>query len=172
MTAQMAETQFTPVTEPPRSTPWAAIGAGVGVLVVVMGGVWLLSRSSNGNTTEGPDPYAVNLRLADVHLSMAENLAGHSILYVEGTATNSGDKTITRAAVRAEFKDAIGQVVLRTQTPLMMTTERPGYSDAVDLSRSPLRAGQSRPFKLTFEGVPTAWNLQPPDLAIGALTAK
>jgi len=62
--------------------------------------------------------------------------------------------------------------VLRAESPLMMTAERPGYSDTVDLTRSPLRAGQSRPFRLTLEGVPPSWNQQPPQLAVIHVTTQ
>jgi hypothetical protein len=168
----MAEPAFTPAAEPARQPPWVAVGAVVALIVVVVFAGWLLSRNANQSASAGPDPYAANIKLAGAQVSMAQNGAGASVIYVEGNATNSGDKTVTRARVRAEFKDTIGQVVLRTEAPLMMRAERPGYSDAVDLGQSPLRAGQSRPFKMVFEGVPNSWNLQPPDLAVMHVSTK
>jgi len=168
----MVDTEFTPQAEQPRTMPWAAIGFGVALVAVLFGVLWLLARDSHGGESAGPDPYAASLQLSDSHMSVAQNFVGATVIYLDGTAANRGDKTVTRATVRAEFKDSMGQVVLRAEPPLMMTAERPGYSDTVDLSQSPLRAGQSRPFRLTFEGVPSAWNQQPPELKVTRVTTQ
>jgi hypothetical protein len=155
-----------------RTLPWAAIGIGVGVVVVLVGVFWLMSRDSGSGSAGAADPYAANLKISELKVSAAQNLVGATVIYVEGAATNSGNKDVTHAVVRSEFKDTMGQVVLRSETPMMMTAERPGYSDNVDLSQSPLRAGESRPFRLTLEGVPASWNQAPPELKVVRVTTR
>ena len=153
-----------------RSLPWAAIGFGLAVVVVLVAVFLLMSqRSGSGG---GSDSYAANLTFSGMHVSAAQNLAGAMVIYVDGTVSNHGKQDVTHAAVRTEFKDTMGQVVLREEVPLMMTAERPGYSDTVDLSQSPLGPGQARPFRLTLEGVPPSWNQAPPELKIVRVSTK
>jgi len=137
-----------------------------------LGVLWIASRESGSGSSGAADPYAASLKISDLRVSAAQNLVGATVIYVDGAVTNTGNKNVTGVNVRAEFKDTMGQVVLRADTPMMMTAERPGYSDTVDLNQSPLRAGQSRPFRLTLEGVPNSWNQAPPDLRVTRVTAK
>ena len=58
-------------------------------------------------------PYIANLKLSDFKMSAAENFIGHTVSYIDGTITNSGDKTVTHAVVDVTFKDDIGQVAQR-----------------------------------------------------------
>jgi hypothetical protein len=168
MAAHMAE--MGSQTDRERSLPWAAIGFGLAVVVVLVVVLWLMSQQSGSGG--GSDSYAANLKFSDMRVSAAQNLVGATVIYVDGTVSNTGKQDVTHTIVRTEFKDTMGQVVLREEVPLMMTAERPGYSDTVDLSQSPLRAGQSRPFRLTLEGVPPSWNQAPPELKIVRVSTK
>ena len=162
---------FTPNTEE-RTLPWAAIGFGVAVVVILIVVFWFMSRGPDNSAANAADPYAANLKFSDLRVSAAQNLVGATVIYVDGNVANTGSKDVTHAITRTEFKDSMGQVVLRSDVPLMMTAERPGYSDTVDLSQSPLRAGQSRPFRLTLESVPGSWNQAPPDLRVMRVSTK
>jgi hypothetical protein len=42
----------------------------------------------------------------------------------------------------------------------------------VDLSVSPLAPGQSKPFRLTFEGISSQWNHEYPELKVVDVTTK
>jgi hypothetical protein len=52
----------------------------------------------------------------------------------------------------------MNQVVQQEYLPVMVTQERPGYSDNVDLSRAPLAPGKSASFRITLEHVSNDWN--------------
>ena len=50
-------------------------------------------------------------------MSAAENFVGATVSYVDGTVTNSGDKTVTHVMVEVLFKDDMGQLAQREDIP-------------------------------------------------------
>jgi hypothetical protein len=148
-----------------RTTNWAAIGFGVGLVVVVVLLVWLFSRGG-GAQTRGPNPYAASIKFSDLKMSTAQNFVGANVTYVEGTVANGGSQTVTHIDVQPVFRNSMNEVVGNEIVPLMVTAQRPGYSDTVDLSQSPLKPGQSRQFRLTFEHISADWNQQYPEIKI------
>jgi hypothetical protein len=86
--------------------------------------------------------------------------------------TNTGDKTVTHAAVDVVFKDELGQIVQRETVPLRALKTGGPYPEAVDFSVSPLTPGQSQPFRLTFESISAQWNRQYPELKVIDVSVK
>ena len=152
--------------------PWAAIGFGVVFVAVAAGLIWFMAANGRRNPVQQANPYAANLQLSDLKLSTAQNFVGARVIYVEGRVTNRGSMAVVHAIVEAQFRDDMNQVVLRQQVPLMVTAQRPGYSDTVDLSRAALKPGETRDFRLTFEGVPGSWNQAYPDLRVFRVTTQ
>src|SRR5690349_6955656 len=70
------------------------------------------------NAAPAPPPYAASLKFSDIKLSQAQNFVGATVTYVDGTLTNSGDKTVTRVVVRVTFKDPYGQVAQIEEVPI------------------------------------------------------
>ncbi|MCI4348140.1 MAG: DUF2393 domain-containing protein, partial [Thermoplasmata archaeon] len=91
-------------------------------------------------------------------MSAAENFVGATVSYVDGTITNAGNKTVTHMIVEVRFKDELGQLAQREIIPLQALKTTGPYPEAVDFSVSPLGPGQSKPFRLTFEGISAQWN--------------
>lgn len=160
-----------PLSTPPgaepreRTTPWAAIGFGVVFVAVVVALIWL-AVSARNRPAQVQSPYAPNVQLSDLKMSTAQNFVGARVIYVEGSIANKGQRIVTRATVQAEFRDDLNQVVLREPAPVMVTEQRPGYSDSVGFDRVPLKPGDKRTFRLTFENVPSSWNQAYPDLKV------
>jgi len=160
-----------PLGEPQRDFPLRPLLVGVVIVVVVVGLIVLLSRGkSTGPALE--DPYAAKIKLSDLKMSQKESFVGSSVTYIEGTVTNTGDKTATHATVHIEFKNSLDQIVQIEDLPLRVMETVGPYPDAVDLSAAPLASGQSKPFRLTFEHVSADWNQAYPDLRVTSVTVK
>lgn len=159
-----------PLTEPSDSN-WRPILVGVGAVIVVMALLaWFLR--SQPKTAGGPPPYAAKLKLSDLKMSQAQNFVGATVTYIEGTVSNSGDKTVTHITIHVIFQDAMGEVAQLEDVPLRVQQATGPYQDAVDLGASPLAPGQSKPFRLTFEHVSANWNQAYPELQVTDVIVK
>jgi len=162
--------QPAPVSEEHDSSRRIIVIAVVGVMVLALLLAFLLRSHPKG--ASGPPPYAANLKLSDFKMSAAENFVGATVSYVDGTVTNTGDKTITHAMVQVNFKDDMGQLAQREEVPLQVLKTGGPYPEAVDLRLSPLAPGQSKPFRLTFEAISAQWNHQYPEIQITDVAVK
>ncbi len=162
--------QPTPVAEEPDSSRRTiAIAVAVVILIAVVG-AFLLRGQPKG--ASGPPPYAANLKLSDFKMSAAENFVGATVSYVDGTVTNTGDKTVTHVVVDVNFKDDMGQTVQREEIPLQVLKTTGPYPEAVDFRVLPLPPGQSQTFRLTFEAISAQWNHQYPDIQVTDVAVK
>jgi len=162
--------QPTPVTEETESSRRTIAIAVAVVIVVAVVAAFLLRGQPKG--ASGPPPYAASLKLSDFKMSAAENFVGATVSYVDGTVTNSGDKTVTHVGVEVQFKDDMSQVAQREDVPLQILKTSGPYPEAVDFSVSPLGPGQSKPFRLTFEGISAQWNRQYPEIQVTDVAVK
>ena len=148
-----------------RDSNWRPILIGVGIVIVIVGLIVVgLREEPKGRT--GPAPYANNLKISNLKMSAAENFVGATVSYVDGTLTNTGDKTVTNASARVIFKDSMGQTVGDERVPLHVLQTSGPYPDTVDLSASPIAPGQSKSFRLTFESISNQWDHQYPEIQI------
>jgi hypothetical protein len=154
-----------------HETNWRAIGIAVGVVVIIVAVLFLISRTEQKGPAN-PHPYIANVKLSDLKMSAAENFVGATVSYVDGMVTNSGNQTVTHVVVEATFKDSIGQLAQRETVPLHVLQTSGPYPDAVDVSASPLGPGQSKPFRMTFEGISAQWNHEYPELKVADVTVK
>jgi len=160
----------TPLAEE-RDSSRLIISIAVAAVIVVMLVVAFLLRESP-KAAKGPPSYATNLKLSDFKMSAAENFIGATVSYVDGTITNTGDKSATHVVVEVVFKDEMGQVAQKEEVPLRVLKTNVPYQDAVDLSVSPLAPGQTQPFRLTFDSISAQWNRQYPDIRVVEATVK
>ena len=160
-----------PLGEPQHGFNLRPLLVGVVIVIVVVGLIVLLSgRKSTGRAAQ--DPYAAKMKLSDLKMSQAENFVGASVTYLDGTVTNTGDKTVTHAIVHVEFKNSMDQIAQVDDLPLQVLQTGGPYPDALDLSAAPLASGQSKPFRLTFEHITADWNQAYPALEVTDVTAK
>lgn len=152
-------------------THWLPIVFGVVLVVVVVVIASLLLRT-DAKIANPPHPYAANIKFSDLKMSAAENFVGSTVTYLDGTVTNTADKTVTRAVVSVSFKDSLGQIVQADDVPLRILQTSGHYPDAVDLALAPLAPAQSKPFRLTFEHVTADWNHEYPELKVTDVSVK
>jgi hypothetical protein len=162
--------QPTSTVEEPDSSRRTIMIAMVAVIAIAIGAALLLR--SRPKSASGPPPYAANLKLSDFKMSAAENFVGATVSYVDGTVANSGDKTVTHLVVEVTFKDELGQLAQREEIPMQVLKTDGPYPEAVDFSVSPLSPGQSKTFRLTFEGISAQWNHQYPEIRITDVAVK
>jgi|SRR5262245_24429832 len=154
-----------------RETNWRATGIAIGVVVLIVAVLFIVSRTQQ-KPPSNPHPYVANVKLSDLKMSAAENFVGATVSYIDGTATNSGDKTVTHVVVEATFKDSMGQLAQRESLPLHVLQTSGPYPDAVDVSASPLAPRQSKTFRLTFESISSQWNHEYPELKVIDVAVK
>ena len=106
-------------------------------------------------------------------MSTAANFAGQEVTYIEGKITNNGSKTVTNALMQIVFRDSLGQIVQKEPAQrLMVITTREPYIDTAPLGSAPLKPGQTREFRQTFEHVSADWNRQLPEITIVKSSTK
>jgi Protein of unknown function (DUF2393) len=142
------------------------------VIVGVVVGILALILRAERKKPAAPPAYAANLKFSDLKTSAAQNFVGATVSYLDGTVTNTGDKTVSHAVVQVTFKDDLGQTAQREELPIRVLRTGGPYDEAVDLNLSPLAPGQGKPFRLTFENISAQWNHTYPDLQITQIAVK
>ena len=168
-----------PQHEPSRG-PW--LGLGIGAVIVICVITYLIYSSRSSDTryerraevmqATPADAYAAKLPVSNIKMFEAENFVGGKSIYVEGKIANTGDKTVSGATVEATFKNSMGQVVQRENHNLMVIERREPAVDLVALSALPLKPGESREFRMTFEHVSADWDGQYPQVEVKLVTTK
>lgn len=129
----------------------------LGVLWVV-GGTLLGTGCSQFVHRSKPAPskdeetYLQAITLTDARMSAAQNFLGDTVTYIDARVTNRGSQLVRRLDIQLEFHDLLKQVVLREK------------AHVVSLRTQPLKAGEARSFRITFEHLPTDWDGLPPTM--------
>ncbi len=146
---------------------------GLIAVVIVIGAIVLFTRSK---PAAGPqnDPYAAKLQLSDLKLSAAENYVGGTVTYLDLNITNTGDKSLVGAEMKAVFKNSMGEVVQTETLPLHVLTQNQmgGYDDLTELSRSPIGPGQTKTVRMTLDHLSADWDQQYPQMQLVNLQLK
>ncbi len=127
-----------------------------GLLPIAGGAWWYLSREAAKPATPPAitaeaKSYVRNLQLSKVQMKATANFTGAAVIEVEGQITNNGDRSLARVELNCIFYDVNGLVVLRERVPIV---------------KSALKPGDTKEFRLPFEGVPPSWNHVMPQMVI------
>jgi len=156
-----------------QGAPWAAILIGGLVLAAVAGTlVFLTSRPTTTQQTAptGPHAYASKLQFDEMKMTVVENFVGGKVTHLEGRLTNTGDRTVSAISVAVVFRNALGEMAQKDTLAVKVHQPVGGYTDVVDLKAAPLKPGESRGFRLTFDHVSTDWNRAYPELRVTVVT--
>jgi len=159
-----------PMAEERDTSRLIIVGAVVVLAAIAIGAAFLLREPPK--TAKPLSPYLTSLKLSDFKMSAAENFIGATVSYIDGTLTNTGDKTVTHAMVEVIFKDQMDQTAQREEIPLRVVRSNGAYPEPVDLSVAPLAPGQSAPYRLTFDSISAQWNRQYPQIRVTDVTVK
>ena len=143
-----------------------AFAAGAVIVLLLLGGLILLSRGSHRNGAgavaklpfgTAEQAYAEHIHFKDIKMAKANNFLNQEFTYIAGTLWNDGARTIPALDISLEFHDPFNQVILRENESLI------GPKDAA------LPGGQRRDFQITLEHVPVEWNQQYPSIRVTGL---
>jgi hypothetical protein len=148
----------------------AAFAVGAVVVLLLFGGLLLLTRSNQPHKAAKPAPlpfgaeeqnYAANIHFQEVEFSQASNLLNQEFTYATGKVSNDGSRAVRALELTLEFHDQFNQVILRQ-------TQRP-----IDLAGPPLPPGQARDFQITVEQhIPSTWNQQYPSIRVSGMVLQ
>ena len=167
-----------PVTESPIFAPKRPERGGlpmavwaIAALIVIVGvGVLVFSgrkKPAAVPTTLLPaDAYAVSLPLSQFAMSESANLSGGKLTYLDGHVRNTGDRTVTAVTVQVVFQNDEALSPQIDTVPLTLIRMKEPYIDTEAVSADPLKPGDDREFRLTFESVPSNWNTQMPEVRV------
>lgn len=168
----MAE-PFAPAAPQKSERNWTPMLVGLVAVILVVAAIVVFTRTK---PSAGPqnDPYASKLQLSDLKLSASENYVGGTVTYLDLNITNTGDKSLAGAQMKAVFKNTMGQVVQTETLPLHVLTQNKmgGYDDLLELSRSPIGPGQTKTVRMTLEHLSADWDQQYPEMQLVNLQLK
>ncbi|HME13510.1 MAG TPA: hypothetical protein VKF79_11640 [Candidatus Acidoferrum sp.] len=101
--------------------------------------------------------YAPKIQVENLAMSRAENFLNQEVTTLGGEVVNSGDRSLEGLELTVVFTDSLNQVVLREARTVL------------DATAPPLTAGARREFEISFEHVPSSWNMQLPVLSVTAM---
>lgn len=138
------------------------------VIVVASALVYLGSKKPAPalNTLQPADAYAASLPLTQLAMSESTNLSGGKLTYLDGHVTNTGNRTVTDITAQVVFSNDEAMPPQIDTVPLTLIRMKEPYIDTEPVSASPLKPGDDREFRLTFETVPENWNTQMPETRI------
>ena len=105
-------------------------------------------------------------QVSDLKMSAAQNFVGATVTYLDGTITNTGDKTVTHATSGCFQRCRWGRSPSGKTFRLHVLQTSGPYPDAVDLKVFSAGSRAKQTFRLTFEHVSTDWNQPYPDLQV------
>ena len=163
--AAREEPPLSPTPEPAERN-WIPMIVGLVVVAAIVAAAIIFGLLGRSGQSSQNDPYLAKLQLSDLHMATAQNFAGTSVTYIEGMATNAGDRKVNGARVEVRFKNSLGQISQKEPLPLTVVLPNTPYVDYGTLDRAPLGPGQSRGFRLTLEYVTPDWDGQVPELKV------
>jgi hypothetical protein len=153
--------------QPDRGPSSFALMLAAAALLIVLAGFYLWpGRQSplRGGVQEvhppfGPEEraYAPKIAIENLALSRAENFLHQEVTTLAGNLVNTGQRTLREVEVTVEFYDEMNQIALR-ESHL-----------AVNSGNPPIEPGQPRAFDVSFEHIPTSWNMQQPVVRVTGL---
>lgn len=140
------------------------MGAATVVIALVIA-MWPSMQKSPGSLTReshlpfgsAEQAYTLKIQIDGLALSRAENFLNQEVTTLTGRLTNGGNLQLASTELTIEFSDELGQIVLR-ESRAVFTPQAP-----------PLAPGESRSFEVSFEHIPSSWNIQQPAVRVSGI---
>jgi hypothetical protein len=163
----MSETFHIESPEGPRQSQGRSWIAWMGAATILIALVFVMWPSSGRHSSSirqlhlpfgaAEQAYAPNLHVENIALSRAENFLNQEVTTVAGEITNAGDRPVSNVEITLEFSDELGQIVLRESRSVFTP------------QAAPLAPGATRNFEISFEHIPSSWNIQKPAVRVSGV---
>lgn len=158
-------------TEPVQRSglPMTVWGVAALIVVVLAGALLFLGRKKTvaaPSTLQPADAYATSLPLTQFSMSESENLSGGKQTYLDGHIDNTGGRTVDAVTVQVVFRNDEQLAPQIDTLPLMLVRMKEPYIDTEPVGANPLKPGDSREFRLTFDTMPENWNQEMPEVRV------
>jgi len=101
--------------------------------------------------------YAAKIALGAPELSRSENFLHQEVTTLSGQLQNTGSQSVLALELTVQFSDELHQIAMRESRAV------------IEESGPPLSPGEQRSFEISFEHVPSSWNMQQPEVRISGL---
>ena len=101
--------------------------------------------------------YAASVHIENIALSRAENFINQEVTTLTADLVNAGSRSLRGVEVTITFADDMNQIALRESRAVVAP------------SNPPLATGERRQFDISFEHIPTSWNMQQPIVRVTGL---
>jgi len=145
---------------------WGAAALVVVVLIAILVFVGRHKPLPPPRTLQPADTYAAHLPLTQLAMSESESLSGGKLTYLDGHVQNTGDRSVTGITVQVVFANDLQMPPAVETVPLMLIRMKEPYIDTQTVAAAPLKPGDDREFRLTFEALPDSWNQQMPEVRV------
>jgi hypothetical protein len=154
-----------------RERNWKPVAIAAGVVLIVVAVLVFVTRGSHNDSNVAPvtaaaDPYAANMPVTNVAMSESSNLTGGKVTYVDGHIANKGNKTVTGITTQVLFRNFAHEVAQNETQPMMVIRTRDPYVDTQPVAAAPLKPGDERDFRLSFDTVTPNWDGAYPEIRI------
>jgi hypothetical protein len=153
--------------QPDRGPFNFALLVAAAAVIIVLAGFYLWpgrQSPSRGGMQEIHPPfaaaeraYASKIKIENLALSRAANFLNQEVTILTGELVNTGERTLREVELTVEFYDDMNQIALRESRL------------AVNSGSPPLAPGERRSFEVSFEHIPTSWNMQQPTVRVTGL---
>jgi hypothetical protein len=148
------------VPAPRREIPWRSLLIGIVATAVLVTVVVMTAMHQARPEGVADEAYAPHVAFTNLRVAAADTMMAGSVTYVDGTVTNSGDRTITALSAGLTFFNIEGQVVQSERSPIV--TARTGS----------LRPHQARNFRVGFDHISADWNQAAPQIKAAGIFVK
>jgi hypothetical protein len=154
-----------------RERNWMPLIVAAGLVLLVAAVILFVTSRSRKSSEVAPvtaaaDPYAASLPISNLAMSESSNLAGGKVTYLDGHIANKGDKTVGGISVQVLFRNFAHEVAQNETQPMMLIRTREPYVDTQPVSAAPLKPGDERDFRLSFDTVTPNWDGAYPEIRI------
>ena len=152
-----------------RGLPLATWGVAALIVLVVVGSLAIFGWKKPvpaPNTLQPENAYAASLPLTQFEMSESTNLTGGKQTYLDGKIGNTGGRTVTAVTVQVVFQNDVELAPQIDTVPLRLIRVKEPYIDTEAVSAEPIKPGDDREFRLTFDSIPDNWNQQMPEVRV------